>query len=157
VSNVNGSALDDIEAAFARLAPAVKGRMAANARSFHPELRGAGFSVLRAVILSAVRRPDQELTVSELGAGCHLDKSVVSRQLKDLKQWGLIQVERSQQDARVYFVSPTEIAMQRFREIKKSAREEYWDLFAEWDPKDVSELASLLLRFSEQVEERFRD
>ncbi|WP_347037591.1 helix-turn-helix domain-containing protein [Glutamicibacter halophytocola] len=157
MNDANGAALDDIEAAFARLAPAVKERMAHNARKFHPELRGAGFSVLRAVLLCALRRPGEDLTVSDLVAGRHMDKSVVSRQLKDLKQWGLIQLERSQQDARVYLVSPTEFALDRFKEIKRSTRSEYWNIFAAWDPRDVSELASLLLRFSEQVEERFRD
>ncbi|WP_440102970.1 MarR family winged helix-turn-helix transcriptional regulator [Glutamicibacter mishrai] len=157
MNDVHGAALDDIEAAFARLAPAVKGRMARNAKLFHPELRGAGFSVLRAVLLSAVRRPDEDLTVSKLVAGCHMDKSVVSRQLKDLKQWDLIQLERSQQDARVYLVSPTPMAMQRFQEIKESTRADYEDLFATWEPKDISDLASFLLRFSEQIEERFRD
>ncbi|QIV86130.1 MarR family winged helix-turn-helix transcriptional regulator [Glutamicibacter mishrai] len=157
MNDVHGASLDDIEAAFARLAPVVKGRMARNAKLFHPELRGAGFSVLRAVLLSAVRRPDEDLTVSKLVAGCHMDKSVVSRQLKDLKQWDLIQLERSQQDARVYLVSPTPMAMQRFQEIKESTRADYEDLFATWEPKDISDLASLLLRFSEQIEERFRD
>ncbi|MGP9528820.1 MarR family winged helix-turn-helix transcriptional regulator [Glutamicibacter sp. AOP5-A2-18] len=157
MSEVNAVALDDIEAAFARLAPAFKGRMAKNARLFHPELRGAGFSVLRAVLLHSLRRPDQELTISEIVTECHMDKSVVSRQLKDLKQWELIEVERSEHDARVYLVSPTEFALSRFREIKSSTRTEYWNLFAEWDSQDVSELAKLLLRFSEQVELRFRD
>jgi len=157
MNQVNGAALDDIEAAFARLAPAVKGRMAQNARLFHPELRGAGFSVLRAVLLSALRRPGADLTVSELVSGCHMDKSVVSRQLKDLKQWGLIQLARSEQDARVYLVSPTEFALTRFQEIKQETRADYQDMLAAWDPQDVSHLASLLLRFSEQVEKRFRD
>ncbi|UYQ76530.1 MarR family transcriptional regulator [Glutamicibacter sp. JL.03c] len=157
MNHVHGAALDDIEAAFARLAPAFKGRMARNARLFHPELRGAGFSVLRAVLLSAVSRPDADLTVSELVAGCHMDKSVVSRQLKDLKQWDLIQLERSQHDARVYLVSPTDMAIKRFQEIKGSTRADYHDLFATWELQDVTELASLLLRFSEQIEERFRD
>ncbi|WP_159609891.1 MarR family winged helix-turn-helix transcriptional regulator [Glutamicibacter sp. JC586] len=156
MSQVNAVALDDIEAAFARLSPAVKGRMAQNARLFHPELRGAGFSVLRVVLLHSLRGPEGELTVSDIVCDTHMDKSVVSRQLKDLKAWGLIQAERSEQDARVFFVSPTEFALQRFKEIKSTTRADYLDAFASWDPSDVTELAALLTRFAEKVEEKFR-
>ncbi|UXN33510.1 MULTISPECIES: MarR family transcriptional regulator [Micrococcaceae] len=149
---MNGPALDDIEAAFARLAPIVKGRMANAATQFHPELRGAGFAVLRMVLLRTLRGPKGDVTVSEVVSDCHMDKSVVSRQLKDLKQWGLIQVERSEQDARVYLVSPTDFAMKRFAEIKQATRSEYSDMFSEWDPRDLSDLAKLLSRYSEQME-----
>lgn len=152
----NGVALDDIEAAFARLAPAVKGRMAQNARLFHPELRGAGFSVLRVVLLHSLRGPEGDLTVSDIVCDTHMDKSVVSRQLKDLKAWGLIQVARSEQDARVFLVSATDFALDRFKAIKSSTRADYLDTFASWDSSDVTELAALLTRFAEQVEEKFR-
>lgn len=146
------SPLDDIEVAFARLAPLIKVRMSESATSFHPQLRSASFTVLRMALIHAVRTPTSCLAVSDIVAETQMDKSVVSRQLKDLKEWGLIELERSTSDARVYWVRPTKAALERYKALKRSTRSEYGALFESWEPEQVAQFGVLLTKMVEEVD-----
>lgn len=152
MSSTRAAALDDIEVAFARLAPLIKVRMAESATSFHPQLRSASFTVLRMALIHAVRTPQACLAVSDIVAETQMDKSVVSRQLKDLKEWGLIELERSTADARVYWVRPTEAALERHKALKRSARIEYGELFEAWEPEQVAQFGALLTKMVEDLD-----
>ncbi|GAA1413403.1 hypothetical protein AUR04nite_31300 [Glutamicibacter uratoxydans] len=148
--------LDDIQTAFARLGPLMKVRMADSAALFHPQLRSAGFTVLRMALIHQARTPDRVLAVSDIVAETQMDKSVVSRQLRDLKSWGLIELTRSTEDARVFQVLPTELAQQRYRQLKRNSYAEYRSLLDAWDPQDVAQLGTLLMKLVAQVEDSGR-
>ncbi len=143
--------LDDLEVAFARLGPIIKQRMHSVATSIHPELRPAGWNVLRLAIWQCHERPERPMTVSEIINSTQMDKSVVSRQLRDLKEWGLVTLTRSKDDARVFLVEPTDLAKARVREIHERNRAEFRRAFAAWDPDDVRRLVALLGRLADST------
>ncbi|WP_313812707.1 helix-turn-helix domain-containing protein [Glutamicibacter sp.] len=149
----SASALDDIQIAFARLGPLIKVRMAESASDFHPQLRSAGFTVLRMALINAARSPERMLSVSDIVTETQMDKSVVSRQLRDLKSWGLIKLQRSTQDARVFQVLPTKLAQERYRQLKRSTFALYRDLLGSWDEQDVAQLGKLLLKLVQDIED----
>jgi len=141
------SSIDALEGAFAAIGPLFKSRMLSVATAIHPELRPAGWNVLRPVLL-ADREGRPVLTVSEIVAQTHMDKSVVSRQLRDLKDWGLVTLARSEGDARVFEVTPTPEAIERYTAMKKASRAQYRAIFREWDQSDVDKLTELLGRLA---------
>ncbi|TFU33551.1 MarR family transcriptional regulator [Microbacterium paludicola] len=145
------SAIDGLEAAFATIGPIVKARMVAIAAAIHPDLRPAGWGVLR-VVLTGAQRPDGEaVTVSDIVAETQMDKSVVSRQLRDLKEWGLVSVRRSDADARVFEVTPTPEAIARHQAMRRASRAQYRAVFGEWDEADVEKLTELLGRLAQSA------
>jgi len=148
-ARVDLEAVEELEAAFARLGPIVKSRMIASSASIHPELRPAGWNVLRVALLQHHERPDRPLTVSEIIGMTQMDKSVVSRQLRDLKEWGLVTLTRSSEDARVFLVEPTELALERHRAVHEQSRAEFRRLFATWDAADVRKLVELLTKLAD--------
>ena len=149
--STSGPAIDRLEAAFATIGPMVKARMAAVAAAIHPDLRPAGWAVLRLVLAGAQRADGRPVTVSDIVAETQMDKSVVSRQLRDLKEWGLVTLERSHNDARVFEVSPTPEAVARHAAMRKASRAQYRAVFHEWDESDVEKLTELLTRLAESA------
>jgi len=144
------SSIDALESVLAALGPVIKGRMLSVASTIHPDLRPAGWSVLRPVIF-AHREGRRVLTVSEIVAQTQMDKSVVSRQLRDLREWGLVTLARSEGDARVFEVTATPEALARFSAMKRASRAQYRAVFGEWDKADVEKLTELLGRLAESA------
>lgn len=143
--------IDALEVAFSRLGPIVKARMLGNATSIHPELRPAGWHVLRVVLHGAKGVPEEPVTVGEIIAVTGMDKSVVSRQLRDLKEWGLVTVTRSEEDARMFVVTPTPLAKERKRAAAKQQREDYRRFLSSWEREDVERLTELLMRLADSA------
>jgi len=151
---VDAEVLEDLEVAFARLGPIVKQRMVGIASRIHPELRPAGWNVLRLVLWHAAEDPARPMTVSEIITATQMDKSVVSRQLRDLKGWGFVTMTRSSEDARVFTVEPTELALARSRQVHEENRREFRNSFAEWDADDVEKLVELLGKLADTAAPR---
>lgn len=147
----HSSAIDGLEAAFATIGPMVKARMLAIAAAIHPDLRPAGWAVLRVALAAAQHSDRPAVTVSEIVAETQMDKSVVSRQLRDLKEWGLVTMRRSEADARVIEVTPTDEAIARHQEMRRASRAQYRAVFGEWDEADVEKLTELLGRLAESA------
>ena len=147
--------LDDqlgrIDRSFHRLGTAWKQAARAQAPAVHPELRPAAWMVFRTVIQS------EPIAVADIIAETGMDKSVVSRQLKALREWELIEVERDEEDARVVVVRATEVGRERSRLVRAGIRERYRAALADWVPGEVATLAELLERLVPAVEDATRD
>lgn len=145
------AAIDGLEAAFATIGPMIKARMMAIAAAVHPDLRPAGWAVLRVVLNAAQSADGRPATVSDIVAETQMDKSVVSRQLRDLKEWGLVSLARSEADARVFEVTPTPEAVSRHAAMRRASRAQYRTVFGEWDEADVEKLTELLERLAQSA------
>lgn len=144
-----GAAVDSLEAAFRRVTQVVKRSIRSTAASVHPELRHAGW-----VVFSVIHRggaEGQPVTVGEIIAETGMDKSVVSRQLRSLHDWGLIEMRRSEADARVVVVEPTSLAQERFRVVRARQREFYSQILADWSDEDLGKLEELLNRLADVI------
>ena len=137
-------AIDDalvrVERSFHRLGAISKQAARAQATHAHPEMRPAGWIVFRVVSML------EPVPVADIIAETCMDKSVVSRQLKALREGGLIDVDRDPEDARVVVVRTSELGRARADAVRGVLRSRYRTAFDEWDASDVQTLADLLER-----------
>ena len=133
-------ALVRVERSFNRLGAISKQAARAQASQAHPEMRPAGWIVFRVVALQ------EPVPVADIIAETGMDKSVVSRQLKALREWGLVEVDRDPEDARVVVVRTSELGRERVGAVRRILRDRYRAAFEQWDEADVDSLADLLER-----------
>lgn len=134
--------IQSIEQSFGSLFRFVKANMHASAAQLDPELQPAAWSVLRHLLR------ESPVTGGALASALGVDKSVVSRQLKDLREKGFVETTPSAEDARVSLVAPTALAIEKAGAIFEQARNRYTDFLDTWSPEDLAEFARLLERFS---------
>lgn len=106
----------------------------------HLGMQPAGLMVFRAVILG------EPISVAGIIAETGADKSVVSRQLRDLRQWGLVQMQRSEEDARMMIVRATPVGRERAEEVRSALRRRFHDALREWNEDEIETLAEMLDR-----------
>jgi len=141
--------VESLEVAFRRVTQLVKRMVGTIATGVHPEMRHAGW-----IVFTVVHRggPDgQPVTVGEIISETGMDKSVVSRQLRALSDWGLVETHRAAEDARVVVVEPTQLARERFGAVRARQREIYSRLLADWPEADVKRLEQLLNRLADVI------
>ena len=141
------AAYDAVEAAFRRVGMVAKRTFREFAAAVHPEMRPAGWAVLNTVL-----RADNEgrqVTVGEVIAETGMDKSVVSRQLRSLQDWGLVRLSRAEKDARVVQVVGTELGHDRLRAVRAEQRERYESILRTWSTDDMRQLEVLLNRIAD--------
>lgn len=142
-------AIDALEAAFARLVPLVREQLRAIAASIHPEMRMASMQVLRVVIREHRCSQLRAVAVGDIIAQTGMDKSVVSRQLRQLVEWGLVTTRRSEKDGRVFLVEPTVVALDRFAAARSTVRMLNERILTTWSEADILELGRLIDRLVE--------
>ncbi len=91
------------------------------------------------------------ITAGDIVAECGMDKSVVSRQLRSLSDWGLVALSRSGGDARVVVVEATPLAKERIRAVRERQRELYASILGGWSREDMGRLDELLNRLADAV------
>ena len=133
-------ALARVERSFHRLGAISKQAARARASQARPEMRPAGWIVFRVVAMLG------PVPVADIIAETGMDKSVVSRQLRALREWGLIEVDRDPDDARVVVVRMSELGRERALAVRRILRDRYRTAFDTWDEADVDTLADLLDR-----------
>ena len=77
-----------------------------------------------------------------------MDKSAVSRHIKDLREHGLLDAERDEHDARAWWLTVTPEAQARMASIVAGQQERLRGQLASWAPEDLERFAVLLDRFS---------
>jgi len=140
-------AVESLEAAFSRITHVVKRHIREFATGIHPELRQAGWIVLGTVLRGGAE--GRVVTAGDIVAECGMDKSVVSRQLRSLSDWGLVELSRSEVDARVVVVSTTPLAKARVREVREHQRELYTSILSGWSREDMVRLEELVSRLAD--------
>jgi len=145
----SAAAVEALEGAFRRITQVVKRNVREFATAIHPELRHAGWIVLNTVLRAAA--DGRAVTVGEIIVETGMDKSVVSRQLRALGDWGLVTMRRSDADARVVVVDPTELARDRIAVVRQRQRERYAEVLKDWSAEDVGRLEVLLGRLADAV------
>lgn len=137
--------IEALEAAFVRLLPVVREQLREHAQRIHPEMRAAGMQVLR-VALRAHRFGEGPVSIGDIITQTAQDKSVVSRQIRQLVEWRLITTRRAEQDRRVILVEPTPLALARSAAARSSVRMVNKRILATWPEEDVLELGRLIDR-----------
>jgi DNA-binding MarR family transcriptional regulator len=116
------------------------------AREVHPDLESAAYGLLARLD----ERGGQRAT--ELAAFIGVGKATMSRQLRALEELGLIAREPDPADGRAWLVHLTDEGRARFRTVRDARRARYVRQLANWDRKEVAELARLLHQLNRRSE-----
>lgn len=87
----------------------------------------------------------------ELAAGCGLDASTVSRQVRHLEGAGIVERRQDPADGRAQVVSLSPEGERRVAEARARRLALIGERLAGWSPHDVSTLAELLSRLAREL------
>ena len=107
-----------------------------------PDVQPAAWPVFREVVRA--ERVQATTLVTTLG----MDKSAVSRHIKELRELGLVEAVRDADDARVVWVSPSAAGRVRIAEVFAGQQRRLRAQLEPWPEDDVARFAELLARFS---------
>ena len=115
------------------------------AARFEPELSPLAFGILRYVMLHPpVRSAD---IVTKFG----LDKGTVSRQIRVLRDAGLIDSSPDPSDRRAGLLVATDVARETYEQYRQETRDEYRGVLDEWTDEDLEAFARMLRRLSDAL------
>ncbi|MFD1722058.1 MarR family winged helix-turn-helix transcriptional regulator [Amnibacterium endophyticum] len=136
-------AIRTIEGSFERIAVAARRAGRSIAQRFDPELQPAAWAVLRELLRGGPMQPHA------LAAAMSMDRSAISRLLKELRERGLIEAERDEQDGRSQWISVTPAARARAEAVLADRRQRLHEHLSAWDEGDLDRFAVLLDRFAD--------
>jgi DNA-binding MarR family transcriptional regulator len=84
---------------------------------------------------------------SELAEALGVDRSLVTRQLRDLEDEGKVAVRPDPRDGRAFVAGLTDLGRQQIAELTEFGLRRYESFVADWDPAEVRELTRLLWKF----------
>ncbi|MDQ1048550.1 MarR family winged helix-turn-helix transcriptional regulator [Streptomyces sp. V4I2] len=126
-----------------RRARANQGEMA---REVHPDLESAAYGLLVRLDECGPQR------ATELAAYIGVGKATMSRQLRALEDLGLVTREPDPADGRAWLVALTQEGHDRVRRVREARRARYAGRLADWDTREVGELARLLQQLNRGME-----
>jgi DNA-binding MarR family transcriptional regulator len=133
--------VDSIEQSLAQLFVGVKGALRDAASALGPDVQPAAWTVLR----FAMRH--QPTQAGAIAAATGMDKSAVSRQLKELRERGLVSIQPDPSDARAVLVTPTEESLRRMAVVTDGWSRRFREVLGEWTEEERRTFAELLERF----------
>jgi DNA-binding MarR family transcriptional regulator len=131
-----------IEAGIAQLFRSGRSALRDYANGFHPELQPTGFNILRMIFTCA---PAQAGTIIQLTG---LDKSAVSRQIRVLRDLGLVDTQPDPNDGRSSYLVPTPLAEERMEILRQRVKNDYRDRLGEWTTDELATFSAMLDRFN---------
>ncbi|MFI8193215.1 MarR family winged helix-turn-helix transcriptional regulator [Streptomyces sp. NPDC085946] len=126
-----------------RRARANQGEMA---REVHPDLESSAYGLLVRLDEHGPQR------ATELAAYIGVGKATMSRQLRALHELGLVVREPDPADGRAWLVALTPEGHERVRRVREARRARYARRLADWDSREVTELARLLHQLNRGME-----
>lgn len=115
------------------------------AAAVHPDLQPVGYKILSAI----VRRGPMHAGV--IAEALEIDKSVVSRQVKQLEALGLARSVADPDDRRARFIEATPAAAESVAQKGSRMQQQLYAQLRTWPGHDVDELARLLGRLTSEV------
>jgi DNA-binding MarR family transcriptional regulator len=135
-------AIRSINESFERLVLGARRYARRAAGELAEDLPPAAWPVFREVL--RCERVQAGTIVHALG----MDKSAVSRHIKELREHGLLEAERDEHDARAWWLTVPPEARARMASIAAGQQERLRAQLASWEPEDLERFAVLLDRFS---------
>ncbi|MFB2581547.1 MarR family winged helix-turn-helix transcriptional regulator [Herbiconiux sp. P15] len=147
-SEERAEAILAVEGEMARIVRATRAFLLENAARFSSELSPSGFWVLRYIVKNAPTSPGA--IVAQVG----MDKSVVSRQLRVLKDLGFVTSVPDPSDGRASLFEPTPATLLRMDDIRHEVQAAYSGVLDDWSDDDVRSFVRLLGEFNDRLERR---
>jgi DNA-binding MarR family transcriptional regulator len=135
-------AIVEVEEQMSTLSRLLQLRTRRAATAIHPELPPFGLKLLRLLVRDGP-------THASVAAGLlDVDRSVVSRQVKQLEDLGLIELVTDENDGRARYLVVTDIARQRLDETVGGGRTLLHDALGSWEPDDLRQFAAYIARLN---------
>ena len=135
--------IESIEQSFSTLFRFVKAMARDSAAQLAPGLTPAAWAVLRQLVR------ESPVQVGALVAATGMDKSSVSRHLRDLRERGLVETSHSADDARAVMVRPTAAAREGVEAVVAAAKQRYRSFLDTWTEDELQEFAVSLERLAQ--------
>lgn len=148
---VSGSGVDqpeflDLERELTVLLRRARANQGEMAREVHPDLESSAYGLLVRLDEFGQQR------ATELAAYIGVGKATMSRQLRALEDLGLVTRAPDPADGRAWLVALTMEGRSRVGRVRNARRARYAGRLADWDPREVSELARLLGQLNRGME-----
>lgn len=104
----------------------------------HPELSPGSYTALATLVRSGPQH------AGALATSLFVDKSVISRIIRQLTDLGLAERRADPTDGRAFFIAATPEAVRKVDAIRDDYRRSLHDFLAGWDPSDIAQLTALL-------------
>lgn len=135
-------AIRSINESFDRLASGARRTVRRAAARLAGDLQPAAWPVFREVVRG------ERVQASAIVAALGMDKSAVSRHIRELREHGLVDAERDERDARIVWITPTPLALTKVAEVMADQQARLRATLASWSEPDLERFALLLERFS---------
>jgi DNA-binding MarR family transcriptional regulator len=141
--DTRNAALGDVEGEMNELVGHIRADARDAAMAVDPALQPFGLKVLR---LIALRGPLQS---SAIARALFVDRSVISRQITQLCELGLVELQAAADDGRVRMATATPLALARMQSMRGGE----WSLasrLASWGETEIRQLALLLAKLNDR-------
>lgn len=98
-------------------------------------------------LLFALARTPSGARPSEIADALGVDRSLVTRQLRDLEDQGKVEVSPDPRDGRAFIATLTEAGKNQTLELMEFGLRRYESFLTEWEPEEVHEFVRLLWKF----------
>lgn len=136
------AAVTALEQQLSRLFATAKSLLRDRAVAVHPELSPGAYMALATLVRSG------PLHAGALAAALYVDKSVVSRIIRQLTELGLAERRADPDDGRAFYIAATPAAVRTIDAIRDQYRRSLHSFLAGWDPADIAQLTALLARLN---------
>lgn len=112
------------------------------AAAVHPDLQPVGYKVLSALVTAGAAQ------TGALCDGLSIDKSVMSRQVRTLEEFGLVEVRPDPADGRARILEATPAGVASITAVRSGNQALLNEQLREWSPEELRMFAELLGRLA---------
>lgn len=136
------AAVAGLEQQIGRLFATAKMLTRDRAVSVHPDLSPGGYLALATLARSGPQH------AGSLAAALFVDKSVISRIIRQLTELDLAERRADPDDGRAFYIAAMPEAVRKIEAIRDGYRRSLHSFLAGWDPGDIAQLTALLDRLN---------
>jgi DNA-binding MarR family transcriptional regulator len=147
VDAAHDQAVNRVEHELGRLIARIRAGWREAAATVHPDLQPVGYQVLTSIATG------KATSAGAIIERLRTDKSTVSRQVRQLEKWGLVEVVPDPDDRRARILVATDLAQERIALAR--SRYEGWisEPLRHWSAEDVDRFAEMLSQLGGGVDD----
>lgn len=138
------AAIIDLEHQISQIFALARQRVRDRANQVHPGLSPGGYGLLTTLVRQG------PLHAVALAACLDTDKSSISRSVRQLVEWGLVERRPDPEDGRAFYLAATPLARERIDGVREAFRARLRAILSDWDVADIRQLGSLLARLTDE-------
>ena len=142
----HSAAIAEVETTMGTLSRKIHLVLKEAAVAIDPSLPPAGFRLLRLIERCG------SIQSSVAADSLSVDRSVVSRQIRQLEELGLVETRTDPSDGRARFLVLTEEGVSRMRSVNPTNRTIMYPLLKEWEIDELESFAAQIARLNEALE-----